>query len=270
MYKKIIASLVITGFATTVSAKSCGIEHNWNFSCKDAVEPKITLIQPQAAMLVVKPMPAPKPKIVAVVVKPKPVIITKPKKKKKKSKPVGITKGVMNVAGISRVQDGKNIVSVSFAKTSRPCPPFCIQPSNPFAPASVEMVSELDVIDAARRIESGDQSVLLVDARTPSWVKRGTIPHSINVPFTKLNSKALNKDPMAVVEILTEKFGVIDMDGVLNYDKAKTLYLFCNGSWCGQSPASIRALLTMGYPQSKIKYYRGGMNDWQLLGLSTK
>ncbi|HAN33488.1 MAG TPA: sulfurtransferase, partial [Gammaproteobacteria bacterium] len=29
-------------------------------------------------------------------------------------------------------------------------------------------------------------------------------------------------------------------------------------------------LLTMGYPQSKIKYYRGGMNDWKLLGLTTK
>jgi rhodanese-related sulfurtransferase len=46
--------------------------------------------------------------------------------------------------------------------------------------------------------------------------------------------------------------------------------LFCNGAWCGQSPASIRALLTMGYPQSKIKYYRGGMNDWKLLGLTVK
>jgi len=111
---------------------------------------------------------------------------------------------------------------------------------------------------------------MLVDARTPGWVKKGTIPGSVNVPFTKLNSKALAKDPMAVVDILVKDFGVQDMDGVLNYDKAKTLYLFCNGSWCGQSPASIRALLTMGYPQDKIKYYRGGMNDWQLLGLTTK
>jgi rhodanese-related sulfurtransferase len=75
---------------------------------------------------------------------------------------------------------------------------------------------------------------------------------------------------MAVVEILVEKFGVEDMDGVLNYNNAKTLYQFCNGSWCGQSPASIRALLTMGYPQSKIKYYRGGMNAWKALGLTTK
>ncbi|HAN33489.1 MAG TPA: sulfurtransferase, partial [Gammaproteobacteria bacterium] len=63
--------------------------------------------------------------------------------------------------------------------------------------------------------------------------KKGTIPHAVNVPFTKLNSKALAKDPMAVVELMVETFGVKDLDGVLDYDDAKTLYLFCNGAWCG-------------------------------------
>ncbi len=185
-------------------------------------------------------------------------------------KAVGITKGVMEVAGISRNQDNKATIDPAFAKTSRPCPPFCIQPTAPFAPAAVETISELDMIDAARDIAAGDTSKLIVDARTPGWVKKGTIPGAVNVPFTKLNSKALAKDPMAVVEIMTEKFGVVDMDGVLNYDNAKTLYQFCNGSWCGQSPASIKALLTMGYPENKIKYYRGGMNAWKSLGLTTK
>ncbi len=186
------------------------------------------------------------------------------------AKPVGIVKGVMEVAGISRNQDNAALIDPAFAKTSRPCPPFCIQPTAPFAPSAVDTITELDVIHAARDIAAGDKTMLIVDARTPGWVKKGTIPGAINVPFTKLNSKALAKDPMAVVDILTDTFGVVDMDGVLNYDNAKTLYQFCNGSWCGQSPASIRALLTMGYPQSKIKYYRGGMNDWKLLGLSTK
>ena len=149
---------------------------------------------------------------------------------KKASKPVGIVKGVLEVAGISRNADNGNLVDPAFAKTSRPCPPFCIQPTEPFAPAAVETVTELDVIHAARDSAGGDASVLVVDARTPGWVKKGTIPHSVNVPFTKLNSKALAKDPMAVVDILTGTFGVVDMDGVLNYDGAKTLYLFCNGS----------------------------------------
>ncbi|MGY8896002.1 MAG: rhodanese-like domain-containing protein [Gammaproteobacteria bacterium] len=186
------------------------------------------------------------------------------------AKPVGITSGVMDVAGISRNQDNAASIDPAFAKTSRPCPPFCIQPTAPFAPSAVDTISELDMINAAQLVSFGDESVLLVDARTPGWVKKGTIPHAVNVPFTKLNSKALAKDPMAVVEILTSTFGVKDMDGVLDYDNAKTLYQFCNGSWCGQSPASIRALLTMGYPENKIKYYRGGMNAWKSLGLTTK
>ncbi len=189
---------------------------------------------------------------------------------KKGAKPVGIVKGVMEVAGISRNQDNGATIDPDFAKTSRPCPPFCIQPTEPFLPAAVDTVTELDMIHAARDRANGDSNIVLVDARTPGWVKKGTIPHSVNVPFTKVNSKALAKDPMAVVEIMTKDFGVKDMDGVLNYDNAKTLYLFCNGSWCGQSPASIRALLSMGYPQDKIKYYRGGMNAWKSLGLSTK
>jgi rhodanese-related sulfurtransferase len=185
-------------------------------------------------------------------------------------KAVGIVKGVMEVAGISRNQDNKATIDPAFAKTSRPCPPFCIQPTAPFAPAAVDTVTELDVIHAARDAANGDTSVLVVDAHTPGWVKKGTIPHAVNVPFTKLNSKALAKDPMAVVDILTGTFGVKDLDGVLDYNNAKTLYLFCNGSWCGQSPASIRALLTMGYPENKVKYYRGGMNAWKSLGLTTK
>jgi rhodanese-related sulfurtransferase len=260
MNNKLLAALAVLGFTMNAQAGTfCGSDHNWNNAGVPVV--KAPMVKATMAPVVKAPMAT-----MAPVVK----LVLKKAKKTKRSKPVGISNGVMTVAGISRVQDKKNTVNPSFAKTSRPCPPFCIQPSNPFAPARVKMVSELDIIDVADKISKGDKTVLLVDARTPSWVKRGTIPHSTNVPFTTLSTKALAKDPMAVVDLLTEKFGVEDMDGVLNYDQAKTLYLFCNGSWCGQSPASINALLTMGYPEHKIKYYRGGMNDWQLLGLTTK
>jgi hypothetical protein len=32
----------------------------------------------------------------------------------------------------------------------------------------------------------------------------------------------------------------------------------------------MQAVMTMGYPQNKIKYYGGGMNAWQGLGLTIK
>jgi rhodanese-related sulfurtransferase len=191
---------------------------------------------------------------------------------KKAGKPVGIVKDVMKVAGIYRNQDGKNTIHPAFAKTSRPCPPFCIQPQNPFAPEPVDTVTELDIIHALRDIANG-ANAMVIDARTSIWTtakKGGTIKGAVNISFKKLNSKAVAKDPDAVMDILIKQFGVIDNgSGVLNFSKAKTLYLFCNGSWCGQSPAAIKSLLTLGYPASKLKYYRSGMNAWHSLGLST-
>ncbi|KAA0445995.1 MAG: rhodanese-like domain-containing protein [Candidatus Thioglobus sp.] len=188
------------------------------------------------------------------------------------AKPVGIVKGVMNIAGISRNQNNKNTIHPAFAFTSRKCPPFCIQPTHPFAPAEVETISELDIIHAARDIANGDKTKLLMDNRTPVWTtakKGGTIPHSVNIPFNTINSKAVTKDPDAVMEIITSKFGVKEQDGIFDFSKAKTLYMFCNGAWCGQSPAGIKALLSLGYPEHKLKYYRGGMNAWHQFGLTT-
>jgi 3-mercaptopyruvate sulfurtransferase SseA len=188
------------------------------------------------------------------------------------AKPVGLVKGVMEVGGISRNQDNKATIHKAFTKTSRPCPPFCIQPTHPFAPATVETVTELDVIHAARDVAKGDKTIMVIDARTPIWStakKGGSIPHAVNIPFNKLNSKAVTKDPDAVIKILTTQFGVVSNDDVLDFSNAKTLYLFCNGLWCGQSPAAIRALLSLGYPEHKLKYYRAGMNSWHSLGLTT-
>ena len=188
------------------------------------------------------------------------------------AKPVNIVPGVMEIADITRNQDNKAEINPAFAKTSRPCPPFCIQPTHPFAPAAVDTITELDMLAAADRVKNGDTSLLLMDNRTPVWTtaaKGGTIPHSVNIPFNTINAKAVAKDPIKVIEILVDNFGVKEGDGALNFDNAKTLYMFCNGAWCGQSPAGINALLSLGYPESKLKYYRGGMNAWHSFGLST-
>jgi hypothetical protein len=31
----------------------------------------------------------------------------------------------------------------------------------------------------------------------------------------------------------------------------------------------MKALMELGYPEEKMKYYRGGMQAWQLLGFTT-
>jgi rhodanese-related sulfurtransferase len=58
------------------------------------------------------------------------------------------------------------------------------------------------------------------------------------------------------------------MGSALNFSNAKTLVMYCNGIWCGQSPTAIKKLLDYGYPASKIKYFRGGMQNWESLGLT--
>ncbi len=167
---------------------------------------------------------------------------------------------------IQRNQDTKNTINPAFAKTSRPCPPFCINPMN-LAPG-VETIGEVEVVEYAKKMSDGDSSVMLVDSRTPDWVAKGTIPSAVNIPWTKLNP-AKGASPLDIAEIISGQFGAQEQEGLWDYSNAKTLVMFCNGPWCGQSPNNIRTLLKFGYPAHKIKWYRGGMQDWEVHGLTT-
>jgi len=167
---------------------------------------------------------------------------------------------------IMRDQNQKATVNPDFAKTSRKCPPFCINPMQ-LAPG-VETVGEVEVLAYLDKMTKGDKSILVVDSRTPDWVAKGTIPGSVNIPWTKLAPQK-GASPIDIAEILTTKFGVKEQEGLFDYRDAKTLVMFCNGMWCGQSPNNIRTLLRFGYPAEKIKWYRGGMQNWANLGLTT-
>ena len=167
---------------------------------------------------------------------------------------------------VMRNQDEKNIINESFAKTSRKCPPFCIQPAT-LAPG-VETIGEIEMLDYLAKISAGDNSILVIDSRTPDWVKKGTIPGAVNIPWTSLNP-AQGADPMSIAEIMEGQFNARQQEGLWDYSNARTLVMFCNGMWCGQSPNNILNLLKFGYPADKIKWYRGGMQDWEILGLTT-
>ena len=167
---------------------------------------------------------------------------------------------------IMRNQDQKNNVNPAFAKTSRKCPPFCIQPSK-LAPG-IETIGEAEVIEYAKQMSDGDDTIVLIDSRTPDWVGRGTIPSAMNVPWTKLNP-AKGADPISIAEIMEGVFNVQSNEELMDFSESRTAVMFCNGMWCGQSPNNIKNLLKFGYPAHKIKWYRGGMQDWEILGLTT-
>jgi rhodanese-related sulfurtransferase len=168
-------------------------------------------------------------------------------------------------ATIMRNQDPKNTINPDFAKTSRKCPPFCVQPGE--LATGVDTIGELEVIQYLKKMSDGDKSILVIDSRTPDWVEKGTIPGAVNIPWDKLNIG--KSDPITVQDILEKQLGVKQQDGFWDFSGAKTLVMFCNGPWCGQSPTNIKGLLKIGYPAEKIKWYRGGMQDWEVLGLTT-
>lgn len=166
---------------------------------------------------------------------------------------------------IMRNQNPDNAINPDCAKTARACPPFCIQPSE-LAPG-VKTIAELEVLQLLKQIGDGDASTLVIDSRTKAWVEKGVIPGSVNIPWDTLDIG--KSDPVAVQDILENQLGARQHDGFLDFDQAKTLVLFCNGSWCGQPPTTIKGLLKIGYPAHKILWYRGGMQDWESLGLTT-
>jgi rhodanese-related sulfurtransferase len=163
---------------------------------------------------------------------------------------------------IRRDQDTEAMLPLDFARTSRPCPPFCAQPMQ--VAEGVKTIGEVELIAFMQKKLSRGEG-LLVDARTPDWHERGTIPGSINIPYTQLNQKQ-GSDDITLEEILS-RLGSVVVEKSWDFSLAKTLVLWCNGPWCGQSPTAIRGLLDIGYPAEKLLYYRGGMQLWQLFGL---
>ena len=182
---------------------------------------------------------------------------------------------------VQRIQNQSNTLQGGFARTSRKCPPFCIQPIQ-VAPG-VTTVAELEVLHFMQtKLKNG--TGIVIDARTPDWHKKGTIPGSINIPFTVFDHSEFHpqlREAMAKLGVklkpkgsslfgdLLVKLGLKDDDSSpWDFSNAKDVLLWCNGMWCGQSPRAIHNLLKQQYPANKIYYYRDGMQSWQILGLT--
>jgi len=177
---------------------------------------------------------------------------------------VEITKGLpyveieMNgeVYKIERTQNPNDYLTNTFALTSRPSPPFFIEPFS--VSKGVETYGELEVLDFISKNKG-----VFIDARLENWYAKSAIPGAINIPF-KLFLSPSNERKKVLKDL-----GAKQTKDKWHFEEAKTILVYCNGAWCGQSPTAINALIELGYPEEKMKYYRGGMQAWQLLGLTT-
>ena len=82
------------------------------------------------------------------------------------------------------------------------------------------------------------------------------------MPFSILNPNTSNQYLEKVLSILGAKK---DGDKWV-FDNAQNLVVFDNGPWDQQATRAMQHLVKIGYPKDKIKYYRGGMQYWQVLG----
>jgi rhodanese-related sulfurtransferase len=162
---------------------------------------------------------------------------------------------------IERIEDTKHRLTTSFSKTSRACPPFCIQPINI---GKVETIGELELLTFLQQMQDESNNMILIDARTKDWTKKGSIPGAINLPFTMLKkeSKYINN----ILKLL----GAKKENDEWKFDNVPQLVIFSNGIWDAQATKAIENLISLGYPEEHLKYYRGGMQNWYILGLTTK
>ncbi len=163
---------------------------------------------------------------------------------------------------VERIQDVNNRLTDDYTKTSRPCPPFCVQATK--IDPEIKNFEELELLNFMQH-EVKDGTGVIIDARLKSWYELESIPSAINLPFPIILHATKSK-----AEQIFKLLGMtIDKDGTWNFSKAKTLAVYGNGVWCGQTKHFMTGILKYHYPKSKLRYYRSGFQGWKLLGLTT-
>jgi rhodanese-related sulfurtransferase len=144
---------------------------------------------------------------------------------------------------VGRVQDVANRLTDDFTKTSRTCPPYCIQPIS--VAEGVETIGELELIEAVK-----SPTTLLVDARPRAWFVLESLPGAVNIPEKITRTTKAKKKLFKLLA-------------------GKHLIVYGNGSWSPEASTFITNMIHLGYPADKLRFYRDGLQGWKLLGLTT-
>ena len=133
--------------------------------------------------------------------------------------------------------------------------------------ADITTYGELEVLDFIKQMQR-DDSLLLIDVCKEEFYEYQTIPGAVNMPFNHFKER---KSFEFEFEQHMKDLGVSidEEDESLDFTHAKTITIFCNGPWCSLSVTAIEALLEIGYPPEKIHWYRGGMQEWLAVGLTS-
>ncbi len=116
----------------------------------------------------------------------------------------------------------------------------------------VHPVGEIEVLRALN-----DPQTMVIDMRDEEEPLEATIPNTYHIPFNEIEDRM-------------DELGCSRLSkGSWDCAKASKILVFCNGPMCPQSPVGIARLVRAGFAVDKISYYRGGMMNWEALGLTT-
>ena len=163
---------------------------------------------------------------------------------------------------IQRIQDSDNRLTDDYTKTSRACPPFCIQPTA--VDKEIKNIEEIELLEFIQNRVSTNKGIV-IDARLKSWFEIETIPSAVNIPYPVIQNASKTK-AQKIFKLLGMR---VKADGTWDFSNAKELAILCNGIWCEQSKHFIEGMIKHNYPKDKLFYYRSGFQGWKLLGLTT-
>jgi len=141
------------------------------------------------------------------------------------------------------------------------CPPFCIEPIHI---KGVTTLGELEVLDFIEKLKE-KKGRLLIDVRENKLYDKETIPGAINLPFSMLKNGS--KYQAEVLRLLGAKQK--NSKEKWTFKRAQRLLIFGASATTPEASKSLKTLLELGYPSSKLYYYRGGVSSWKALGLTT-
>lgn len=164
---------------------------------------------------------------------------------------------------ISRVSTLEQSTISTLIQLSATCISPCLSPMT--AAPNVATLGESDVIEfLSSQVESGGG--LLIDAQLPDDRAMGYIAALVNIPAATLASSNSHRDEILMAQRAKH------FQGVFSFSDAISLMVYDSGPATQYAATLIVDLLAAGYPPEKIEigYYRGCMQVWTTLGLSTR
>jgi len=184
---------------------------------------------------------------------------------------------------IPRTLDPEQILRNGSMRELKQCPPSCIGPVH--KDLGVNTTDELGVFHLMETQLSCGVGAL-IDVRSPDQYATETIPGSLNLPYISFYAQPNSTELVTTLAKLgvrpcvrdnrrtyagdhTNSTAAARKNVAWDFSRAKDLVIWCYGPLGSLSTLAIAGLLELGYPATKISYYRGGLQLWKAFGLTT-